>query len=411
MSYVSGDISNVRLLIQSERGVLDLSKSFFAASIYESIFTPGTVCDIVVIDTNDQMGTLKFSGDETVIFNYGVTGSDTANFTFALYEIEGVGTLGAQKAKSYTLKCVSEEAMYAKTNYVSKCYNMLCSEMIADIHKNYLKSIKPVTVETTKGPQVIVVPNLSPFEAISMIRRRSVSSISKSSIFVYYETRVKGQQTFNYTTIESLFNNAPVKTFKQSDTVSQTPLTTQIDDNNIIAYSVPRQFSSIDKIEYAGNKRISQYNTTTGKYETTVVTTSDTNYATGGSSATDNSLAIVNKYMKSSNPKQSFIPVDWSQRPVTNIPESSADYSAYMALLMQNAMKIRVVGDTVLTAGSMINCNIPNKQGLTSTTSNDPLLSGNFLISRIHHRIGQTIEKPRYTCIIECIKGKYNEGV
>ena len=121
MSYVSGDISNVRLLIQSERGVLDLSKSFFAASIYESIFTPGTVCDIVVIDTNDQMGTLKFSGDETVIFNYGVTGSDTANFTFALYEIEGVGTLGAQKAKSYTLKCVSEEAMYAKTNYVSKC--------------------------------------------------------------------------------------------------------------------------------------------------------------------------------------------------------------------------------------------------------------------------------------------------
>jgi len=410
MSYVTGDISKVSLIVYSQRGSLDLSQSFFAASIYESIFTPGTVCDIVVIDTQDLMGTLVFSGDETVTFKYSVEGSDTANFTFALYEIAGVGSMGAQKTKTYTLKCVSEEAMYAKTNYVSKCYNMLCSEMITDIHKNYLNSIKPITVESTQGPQTIVVPNRNPFDAISMIRRRSVSNVSKSSIFIYYESRIKGQQSFNFTTIESLFKNAPIKTFKQSDTMAHNTIENQIDDNNIIAYTVPRQFSSIDKIDHSIS-RVSKYNTTTGQYESAVISTSDTTYATGGNKSSDTSTAFTNKYLQSKNPKQSFIPVDWSQRPVTNIPESSADFAAYMAILMQNTIKIRVVGDTVLTAGVMINCNIPNKQGLTGTTSNDPLLSGNFLISRIHHRIGQTIEKPRYTCIIECIKGKYNEGV
>jgi hypothetical protein len=30
-----------------------------------------------------------------------------------------------------------------------------------------------------------------------------------------------------------------------------------------------------------------------------------------------------------------------------------------------------------------------------------------FLISRIHHKIAEFGEKPRYTCVIECIKGAY----
>jgi hypothetical protein len=59
----------------------------------------------------------------------------------------------------------------------------------------------------------------------------------------------------------------------------------------------------------------------------------------------------------------------------------------------------------------MVNCEIPNKTGTTGPRSNDPLLSGKFLVSRIHHRIGMFQEQPRYTCIIELIKAGYNQGV
>ena len=104
-----------------------------------------------------------------------------------------------------------------------------------------------------------------------------------------------------------------------------------------------------------------------------------------------------------------MIPIDISQRPVTNIPEHTANMQVYLAALMQNAMKIRVPGDTLLSAGQMIECTIPNKKGLTGTQGEDPLMTGNFLISRIHHKIGEFGERPRYTCVIECIKGAYGE--
>jgi hypothetical protein len=79
-------------------------------------------------------------------------------------------------------------------------------------------------------------------------------------------------------------------------------------------------------------------------------------------------------------------------------------------MLMQNAMNIRVPGDSALKAGVMINCAIPVRDSTTSNKRNDPLLSGNFLITRIHHEIGDPGQRPRYTCNIECIKGNLEEG-
>ena len=42
------------------------------------------------------------------------------------------------------LKVVSEEALHSKTNYVQKNFNSPISDMVKDIHKNYMKSEKPL---------------------------------------------------------------------------------------------------------------------------------------------------------------------------------------------------------------------------------------------------------------------------
>jgi hypothetical protein len=117
-----------------------------------------------------------------------------------------------------------------------------------------------------------------------------------------------------------------------------------------------------------------------------------------------------NKYHDEKTAKQSFIALDYAQRPITNIPEATPDTQAYLAALMQNAMRIKVPGDSLLTAGQMIICEIPNKIGLTISVNEDPLMTGKFLISRIHHKIGEFGETPRYTCSIECIKGAYEDS-
>lgn len=407
-NYHPGDIEILGLVIASERGTTELRGSLVSASIYESIFTPGIVCDIRVLDMNDQLGQLRLVGDELIIFETYVMGSQRALYTFALHELSELESTGAQKGKMYTLKCVSEEAMFARTNFVRKSYNSLCSEMIEDIHTNYLQSQKPINVEATRAPQKILVPSKSPYEAVNMIKKRSVSADRKSSLYMYFENRSNEQQTFNFVTIENLFSREPVKSFRMSDAINTSIY--RRGDDNIIAFKIPTQFNSTDRIAYGGSRRITTFNFTTWEFESKNIETTDTQFEDGGT-GTMNSQSFRNKYLRSDSPPQSIIPIDNSQRPETFIPESTPDLQAFIGLMTQNSVRIRVIGDTVLTAGVTINCELPNRKSFTDQTGDDPLISGKFLVTRIHHRIGELTDKPRYTCVIEAVKGRYEESI
>lgn len=406
--YKPGDVEILELKVSSPRGSIDLLGSFISASIYESIFTPGIVADIKVLDTLDVLGELKLSGDETVDITIYVKGSEYASYLFALHELSGLESTGAQKGKMYILKCVSEEAMHAKTNYVQKSYFDLCSEIIKDVHKNYMKSVKPIIVEPTNAPQKIIIPHRNPFLAVDLVKRRSVSSTNKASFYVFFENRENEECTHNFVTLEYLFKRGIVKAFKMADTVNMSIY--EKGDDNILAYYIPHQFNAIERITLGGPRRVTFFNFTTWEFEVRDIQTDDRTYEDAGVGTTI-SNKFKSKYFNPLIPPQALIPVDISQRPDTFIPEATPDFQSYISLMMQNAVKIRVVGDTVLSAGKMIDCTLPNRRGTTGSYEDDPLITSQFLISRIHHRIGEAPDKPRYTCIIECIKGKFEEGV
>ena len=407
-TYRLGDVDISELVIYSERGSTRLLNSLVSLSVYESIFTPGMVCDLKVLDMNDQLGQLRLSGDELVYLEMYVLGSQRAVYNFALHQLSGLESVGAQKGKMYILNCVSEEAMYAKTNFVQKSYNQLCSEMIEDIHINYLKSTKPIIVEPTSAPQRIIIPHKNPYQAINLIKRRSVSAEQDASLYMFFENRTNEQQTFNFMTIEKMFAGPVVKSFQMSDAININSLARG--DDNIIAFRIPNQFSSTDRIAHGGPRRITTFNFTTWEFETRNVETNDASFVDGGA-GTMNSQTFRNRYFNSDIPMQAMIPVDISQRPETYIPEATPNIQAYMASILQNSIRIKVIGDTVLTAGTIINCQLPNRRSTTDPTVTDPLINGNFLITRIHHRISEVVDRPRYTCVIEGVKGRYEESV
>lgn len=404
-----GDALVTNLILTSQRGSLNLTRSFVSASIYESIFTPGVVCDITVLDTQDLIGNLRLLGDETVRFEFKSPNMKAVDLTLALHELGDQQQLASQRAKTYVLKCVSEEAMYAQTNYVQKSYNDLCSNVVKDICDRYLFTKKRIEIEETRGVQDILIPNKSPFEAIRMVRSRSVSATdNKSSSYLFFEARENERQILRFCTLEQRFSTEPVKKFKQSGAININSLSNE-QDNNILAFSIPQQFSSLDKISPGGTTRITTFNFTTWQFESKDVKTSDTNYKDGGS-GTATSTQFANRYLNSRIPPQAFIPVDISQRAATYIAEATSDFQSYLGQIMQNSLKIRVPGDTQLTAGVTIDCSLPNRSATTGNMKKDPLMSGKFLISRIHHKIGMVQERPRYTCIVECLKGRYEEA-
>jgi hypothetical protein len=403
-----GDVRVEKLVITSPRGSLTLTTSFVSASIYESIFTPGIVCDITVLDSQDLVGDLRIIGDELVEFNL-ISPSDVkAYYKFALYERGEGQQLPNQRAKTYVLKCVSIEAMH-QSEFVQKGYeNVLNSQMVEDIAKTYLHTDKQIITEQTKGTQILTISNLKPYKAIDLIKSRSISVENQSSSYVFFETRDGDNQIFKFVTIENLFATDVVKSFIQTSTININVLSPD-QDRNILSYQVPTALSSLDKVTYGGPRRIATINFTTLQYSFRDVPTNDTMFRDGGTGS-DVSDTFKNRYLSPRIPPSSLIPVDNSQRPVTNIPEGTPNLQAYIALLLQNSLKIRVPGDFILTPGSTINCTFPNNSATTGNVTEDPLLSGKFLISRIHHKIGLVQEKPRYTCILECLKGRYREG-
>lgn len=404
MFYQPGDIYITEFFIVSPRGYYDLSHAFVSAKVYESIFNPGIILIVNVLDTDDNIGTIKLLGDEQIKFTFQAPGGVFADYTLNVESIVDNIVMGSQKSKIYTLNCVSPEALHSKSSYIQKSYNMTIGDMIKDIHTNFLKSTLPLNIEETKGTQKIIVPNLTAFHAIDMLRRRSVSDSNQSSTFAYWATYAG----FNYKTIEGLFKQGPIKTFKQEDTVGASIYSRT--DNNIIAYNLNKVASSMDRInDGALNQRTATFNFRTLKYE--YKDTKPNEEGTFGGTGNYNSDFFKAVFGQTYS-KFSFIPLDTAEKPNTNIPESTSSQLSYISDLTQSYMTIKVPGDAIVKAGDIINCIIPNKVSTTGNIGQDVLVSGNFLVSRICRNIDIASVRPRYTDTIECVKGKLNgEGV
>lgn len=409
-SYVPGDILVHKFTITSDRGTIDLKTGFVSCSIYESIFTPGMMGDITVLDDADKLGEVKLVGDEEVEIQFEVPGGVTTTYKFAMHKLEAVNMAAdTLNSKKYLIKVVSKEALNAKTNFVQKSYNTQISGMVESIHKDYLGSEKEIEVEETKGTQKIVFPHYNPYKAIDMIRRRAISNENTSSSFVYFETRSPEEQKFKFYTIEGLFDQEPIRTFKQQDTVGHSIYNEAVD--NILALEIPHQFNVIDRIKVGGKRIVKSFDSRTHEYNEEKREVKDTEQKTGG---TGSYISSKERSEYSEKPKinpTSFISKDWSQRPVTHIPEKTIEQQQYISTLMQNAIKMKVHGDFALVPGGTIEAKIPNKKTTTENRDEDPLISGKFLISRIHHQINEVGQNPRYTCVIECLKGNMEEGV
>ena len=136
-SYSIGDIVVSSLVIQSPRKNIDLTGSFLSFSMYESIFTPGIILDVDILDTTDLLGSAVLIGDETVVLIASIPNGSKFNMVFHLDSLTGLQSQGAQKSKTYTLKCVSVEAFFGMRNPVRTGYsNKSCSDIVKEDRKS-----------------------------------------------------------------------------------------------------------------------------------------------------------------------------------------------------------------------------------------------------------------------------------
>ena len=400
-NYNPGDVFVDYFILNSPRGVLDLTTIFLNAEIYESIYNPGIVGHFTIVDTEDYIGNLKFSGDETVEFSFLPPGGSTTTYKLNLNSVEDITTKGSMKTKVYTLVCLSKEPFEARTNIVTKSWNTQISNMVGDVFKNFLNSGKNITVEATKGLQRYISPSIKPFKLLKELRKRAVSLENKSSNFVFFENA----SGFNFVTIEGLMKKDVVKRLKQVDTVgSSIPQTL---DNNIISYQLKKQASALDRISTGSmNIQINTFDIRTKKYTSEIKKAKESDFGIMGSMTSD-----FFRNMFGSKPARNIFVNKDSMDPNTFLNEALADKAAHLGSLTQNALEVEVPGDTVYQAGKCVWADIPKKVSTTGMSSTEELISGKFLITRMAHIIKKPQVRPRYVNSLELIKMGFENGV
>jgi hypothetical protein len=404
-AYNQGDILVAELKVAN----FDFKYSFISFDVYESIFTPGILANITILDTGDYIGQQKLSGGEPVTIVFKPPGGEMVEYKMIINKVKKMEATPSQRAKSYVIEAGSEEIFNSKDKYVTKSYeNKQFSQMVEDIFKEYLKSDKKLNVEETKGLQKYIVPSQKPYAAIDMIRRRSVSSQNESSTYMFFEN----SEGFHFTTLEKIIRDKKiVRTLVQDNTTGANFLTAKA--NNILQLKVPQQMD-LAKSTSSGVMKSSfkTFNMFTLDYKEKDVTKPEDGTSKPGKER------IKSSYENKHKDEPGLISV----MPVANekdvglggksyIPEQTPKQRAYADALASGVMKMTVVGDTIYKAGTMITAQITKKMDTTTNPGLDYALTGDMIISAVRHKINPPGVRPRYVTVLECLKASYNEDV
>ena len=434
---------------------IDISDSVINIEVYESIYN------------NTMSGTLTFGDVDSIHERLPVVGKEFLEFkirTPVKYNGAYGGEINAQDHKFYVYKVsiqeqVSPRNQIIRLNFasaemlrnsrirISEAFEGTYEDAVQKIFKSekLLNSKKPLFVEKTRLNQKVGVPNLRPFDTINMFAKKSLSSVSNSASFYFYETT----QGFHFRSLDSMF--------RQLSTGVSPALPTWVFNVESSGTPNPENIASVDKLEQL--QRVYNHN-----FVNSMDTIQDSK-----SGMMSSKLITYNAYDKTFNTKEFTYTKEYNTLPhlenddnefpasFSIIPDTPADpseentnkygrYNLYTdytdgkTMFLSNTSKIHntsldsgyhaertvqsrinavhmldkltlnmtVPGNTHINAGQVIQVTVPSYALETFEKAQKQyhrFLSGRYLITNIRHNIDFTSQKHQTT--LTCSKETY----
>ena len=180
-------------------GGVDIMPMVQELNIYESITQTAVYGTLVIVDSTNLIANLPIQGTERLFFKLSTPGtskvehivdaSEETGHPFYVYKVSN-----KQQAKQgtlvYTIHFASREFMRNIRTKVSQAYSGNLSSMVQQImaDKQGLDSRKTLYFEETKNQDKIVMPNIPPFKAISLVAKRALPKYGQGVGYYFYET-------------------------------------------------------------------------------------------------------------------------------------------------------------------------------------------------------------------------------
>jgi hypothetical protein len=402
----SSQFKIVELAIISKQVKLDISSIFEELNIFDSILMPVMSGNIMIRDSVGLTGKFIFDGSESLLIHIVKDeNSETGVFkkSFRIYKQTNRKNENLT-SEVYLLHFVSDELILSEQRKVNQSYEGTYSSIAYKILRDYLK-VSEVNLkgnyEDSVGVRKVVIPNMSPLEAVQWCAKRSVDSQNIPN-FMFFQN-ILG---FNYVTLSSMLSNGEIIDIKVE--------LKNVTDNyvgemsGVKNFEVLSQYDEIDRIKSGVNsakfigfdpitKVIDEKKITYGNLfnrmkhgnENPLISYLQNKDGTNNVESYDSrkTLSVFGLSRKYSNYIKKYEPESINKE--DNIESYLTERRSVVKNLLNKRVKATMPGNFQLSSGLNVNLNVPNfsikEKGQDEL---DESLNGKYLIIATRHIIG-----------------------
>ena len=381
------------------------------ADIYESVLEPTVVAEFIITDKVGIFNHFNFLEQRINIEFTTYEDNDDASVKYTLYPIsvDPAETLPDDKGIIYKLTCVSKEAIKStQIKNIPLVRKKIESETIVDALLQLVETDKKYFFEKTRGLQACNFTELTPFEALDQIRLKSMSSKYNGHCFLFYENS-KG---YHFKTFEGLIDDGKKKIGDKYFTqVALADVSvTGSRWRNILGLKVIQSGNqNVTRLLGGGKVLIKRKNIITGEIEPFTTDSSKIEFVSLNKGSLSQNLTSKKELSKDEG-RIELVYFDPSVETVEQA-EAKSLRPYYLSFLFNTVAHITVYGDSTLTIGDVITCDIPEHTALTlgeerPFVESNEMLAGNYLVTKCRHILSFN-EGAEYMQALEIVKDGY----
>lgn len=398
VAYYPQDVNVEKIRIFSAKGNFDVSKLLVEMSFFEDMYSFVVSGYILLRDGRGIVEKLQLSGKEDIEIAFGKTkaGKENVSKKYKIYSIPDRKPVGNQTSEYIKIYFCSKELFDSEQKKVTKSYKgKAIHQIITDILLNELK-VDPKRIdlqnfEKTTGVYDFVIPTLKPFEAISWLSTyaKPIKTGGVGADMLFFESK----DGYQFRSISSIYKDQPYNTYTY-DIKNTEGQTFDRKTTSVLDYQFVKGFDALNEINSGTfvNRVLSfdplnrMFNFKDFNYSKDKVDSLNRNSPTDVTEYTDarGSLKLV-----VSNSNQKFNPTlsDFKSvlSPDVFVPENLRYRTSQLSAANYTVLKIRVPGDTGLTAGSTIVFNILSLDYTEGKRGLDKFYSGKYLVTAVRH--------------------------
>lgn len=408
---VEGKFKLLTFQLSTPTKPIDLSPYCARVDIYESVLEPTAIGEFIISDKTGMFSHFNFS-EEIICIKF-TTYEDNpkgyVSYDFSIIKTDPVTTTQDDKGVLYKLTGVSRESLKSPTlknvpltREKIECENMVKAYLEPD---NLLGSKKQLYAEKTKGLHTFVMNNITPFEAIDQIRMKAISQKYEGSAFVFFEN----SRGYHFKSLESLVDeglkNIGDKYYIQS-TLAKVDVTGSKWRNILAFKAIPNVNQTVARTIGGGKNKVVRLNIKTREYEEFAQDSKRLDFVQLNKGSNSSSLKAQEKINKDDG---SITVLQYDPDKETNDYADKANkLPYYLTHFLTTVVQLTVYGDSTVSIGDVITCEIPEHDALPigenkPYVDSSSVVAGNYLITKCRHVLTFS-EKSEYMQALEIVR-------